>query len=222
MIYFKTAFLNFLADLEVYNNREWFNANKERFKSDVEAPFHVFIERMIELLKKTYPNLNTNAKECVFRIYKDVRFSKDKTPYKSHMSAAISPGGKKDFETPGLYMEFKADKIHIYTGVYAPSTENLLKIRTYITSHLKEFDKLIHDKKFVALYQNIQGEKNKKIPAEFNEAANKQALLYNKSFFYTCEFDSELILKPKLDQHILDCYKVALPLNQFFTDALNS
>ena len=72
------------------------------------------------------------------------------------------------------------------------------------------------------MYQNIQGEKNKKIPAEFNEAANKQALLYNKSFFYTCESDSELILKPKLDQHILDCYKVALPLNQFFTDALNS
>ena len=103
MVYFTERTQKFLADLEVNNNRDWFAANKEIFKVHVEQPFEKFVTDLIEQMKAFFPNMEITAKESIFRIYRDVRFGKDKSPYKIHMSAIISPGGRKDFRNPGFY-----------------------------------------------------------------------------------------------------------------------
>lgn len=220
MIFFEVDFLNFLAELEVNNDRDWFNANKNRFKTKVEAPFQTFIERVIELLQKEDPRIIMTPKESIFRIYKDIRFSKDKSPYKTHMSALISAFGRKEISAPGIYLEFKADSFHIYSGIYEPGPEVLYKLRNYIANHLNEFKKLYLSKSFIDRFGEIRGEKNKLLPKEFKTVATIEPLMYNKAFYYTCGFDSELIMKDGLDKLILKVYKDAKPMNDFLERSL--
>ena len=127
MAHFEKEFLLFLAELEVNNNRDWFNANKERFKSKVEEPFIQYIDHLIPLARKQGASIRGNGKDCVFRIYRDVRFSKDKSPYKLHMAAFLGHEGKKDFDHPGFYIEFTADMLRVYSGLYQPE-KDLLEI----------------------------------------------------------------------------------------------
>ena len=209
MIFFEVDFLNFLADLEVNNNREWFNANKNRFKTKVETPFQTFIERMIVLLQKEDPRIKMTAKESIFRIYKDVRFSKDKSPYKTHMSALITAFGKKEISAPGFYLEFRADRFHIYSGIYEPGPEILHKIRTYIATHLNEFKKLYLSKSFIERFGEIRGEKNKVISKEFKEVAFKLAEGEISEPFET-DFGFHIILVEKIKGQELELRHILL------------
>jgi uncharacterized protein (TIGR02453 family) len=218
--FFTKEVSSFLKGLSENNNRDWFNANKDRFKEFAEKPFHQFIDKLIEKIKAVDPRITITSKESVFRIYKDIRFSKDKTPYKEFLSALISPGGRKDHSTPGLYIEMKANEMNIYSGVYEPDPKQLLKIRSYIASHLKEFDKALADKKFVKRYGKILGDKNKVLPADLKEAAAKQELIYNKNFYYTAKLDKSWITSDKLLNEVVQCYKDALAMSSFFEKAL--
>ena len=202
------------------NNRDWFNLNKDRFKKHAEQPFHAFIEKLIEKIKELDPRVTITSKEAVFRIYKDIRFSKDKTPYKEFLSALISPGGRKDHSTPGLYMEMRKDGMHIYSGVYEPDPRQLLNIRLYIASHLKDFEKALLDKKFVKRYGKILGEKNKVLPVALKEAGQKQDLIFNKQFYYTTTLAKSWVTSDKLINEIIQCYKDALVMSSFFEKAL--
>ena len=96
MAYFTKDFTKFLKDLEKNNNREWFNENKKRYEESVKEPFYNFIDEMIMRINAIDNNVAIQPKDAIFRIYKDVRFSKDKLPYKTQVSAVISPGGRKD------------------------------------------------------------------------------------------------------------------------------
>jgi uncharacterized protein (TIGR02453 family) len=159
-VYFTKETIAFFKDLTKNNNREWFNDNKSRFKEHVEMPFHTFVNRLIEKIKELDPRITITSKEAVFRIYRDIRFSKDKTPYKEHISALISRGGRKDHSTPGLYIELRKEGLHIYSGVYEPNPAQLSQIRNYIAANLKDFEKALTDKKFVKRFGKILGEKN--------------------------------------------------------------
>ena len=108
MSYFNQDFIKFFKELESNNNREWFNENKERYIHSVKDPFFSFVEEMIHRISEENDSFNIAPKEAIFRIYRDVRFSKNKLPYKTTASAIISPGGRKDFTTPGYYLELSA------------------------------------------------------------------------------------------------------------------
>jgi len=204
------------------NNRDWFNEHKETFKEFVEKPFHQFIEELIEQLRELDPKIQITSKEAVFRIYKDIRFSKDKTPYKEYMAALISKHGRKDPSTPGLYLELRNDCIQIYTGVYEPNKEQLSNNRYFIAEHLTEFNKILQQKSFLKRYGAIQGEKNKVIPADLKQAAAKQDLIYNKHFYCSCKLEKSWISSEKLVTEIISCYKDAKALNHFFEQALEA
>jgi uncharacterized protein (TIGR02453 family) len=210
----------FLKELTENNNRDWFNLNKERFKHYAEQPFHLFIDKLIEKIKEKDPRITISAKEAVFRIYKDIRFSKDKTPYKEFLSALISRGGRKDHSTPGLYIELRKDGIHVYSGLYEPDPKQLYKIREYIATHLKEFEKAIADKKFVKRFGKILGEKNKVLPAEFKTAGQQQELMFNKSFYYVTILDKSWVTSDKLLKEVVQCYSDAGIMTAFFEKAL--
>lgn len=222
MKYFTPAFSQFFKDLASNNNREWFEANKSKFQSDVKKPFEVFVADLIESMKKKKYDLNDDlsVSDCVFRIYRDVRFSKDKTPYKVNVSALITKGGKKHMDTPGLYIELNANGGNIYTGVYQPDKEQLISIRELIASDGKSLDKIIQNKKFVDTYAEVQGEKAKKLSPELKEAAEKFPLIYNKQYYLRHSFPAKLLSSDDLLKYCLDTFAVAGPFNQYLFKAL--
>ena len=219
MAYFTKDVLKFLKDLDKNNNRDWFNANKDRYVEHIKEPFEAFIQVMIDEMQKLDRNVLITPKDAIFRIYRDTRFSKDKTPYKTYISAIVSGGGRKNRSSPGVYLQFSAEDAKIYSGAYELDKNGLQNVREGIASNLKEFDKLINDKKFKNKFGEVQGEKNKRIPKEFQEVAKEQPLIANKQFYYFAKFEPEFILDPKLPKKLMDYYKVAQPLGNFLWNA---
>lgn len=219
MAFFTNEFLHFLRDLSANNNRDWFTANKKRYETHVKKPFEAFIEVMIDEMQQIDRNILITPKEAIFRIYRDTRFSQDKTPYKTFVSAIVSSGGRNNKSTPGVYIQFSAEDARVYSGAYEVEKNELQNIRAAIATNLKEFDALINDKNFKKKFGEVRGEKNKRIPKEFEEAAKQQPLIANKQFYYFAQFEPEIILNPELHKIILDHYKVAQPLGKFLWEA---
>jgi len=219
MAYFTKDFLKFIKDLNKNNNRDWFNANKSRYIEHVKEPFEAFVQVMIDEMQKLDRNVLITPKDAIFRIYRDTRFSKDKTPYKTHISAIVSRGGRKNKSSPGIYIQFSAEDARIYSGAYELDKNALQNVREGITSNLKEFNSLINDRKFKNKFGEILGEKNKRIPKEFQEIAEVQPLIANKQFYFFAKFDPEIVLDPKLTKIMIDHYKIAQPLGNFLWEA---
>ncbi|MBK8955101.1 MAG: DUF2461 domain-containing protein [Saprospiraceae bacterium] len=218
--YFDAEFLKFFKELKKNNNREWFQANKERFKVKVEQPFHELVTAVIEEMKSINPRIQITAKDAIFRIYKDIRFSNDKTPYKEFISAIVSQGGRKDYVSAGLYFELNHEGIKVYSGIYMPDKNQLASIRYYIADHLKEFQKAKSDKKFVKRFGKILGDQNKVLPADLKEAAALENLIYNKNFYFNCSLDKEMLHSPKLVKELVSCFKDAMAVNSFLEKAI--
>lgn len=220
MAYFTPDFLEFFKDLAGNNNREWFQENKKRYEQSVKKPFEVFVTDVIIAVQKEDKSVQIQAKDAIFRIYRDVRFSKDKTPYKIQVSAIISARGRKDMLSPGIYLELGPEHVRVYSGIYMPDKDSLYNIRSYIAANLSEFSKLINDKNFVEHFGHIRGDKNKIIPKEFKEVATKQPLIYNKQFYYFGEMDAKVVLDKDLLGKVLSFYKASKPLKALFAKAL--
>lgn len=217
MSYFSQDFISFFQDLSANNNREWFHANKKRYENSVKKPFKAFVEVMIDRVGEDDPDVILTPSDAIFRINRDIRFSPDKTPYKTTMSAIVSAGGKKDKSRPGLYFQFGAEDACIYSGAHMLDKNVLQNIREGIAANPQEFDRLINDPRFKQKWGEIHGEKHKRLPKDLKEAAEKQPLLYNKSFYYFTKFEPEIILKDDLVEIIMDYYFAAKPLSTFFT-----
>ncbi len=220
MKFFEKDFLDFFAELEQNNDRDWFNENKKRYEKSVKKPFSVFVDHMIEKVRPFEPELNIQAKDAIFRIYRDTRFSKDKTPYKEHASALITSGGRKDYSTPGLYLEFSHKHARIYSGSYMLDKDPLYNLRTHIVNNMAEFDTLISDKDFVNEFGAVQGEKNKRLPKEFVGKAEEQPLLFNKGFYYYHTFPADAILADDFAESIIKRFELVQPLNDFLKEGV--
>lgn len=127
MSFFVKDFIDFFSELEKNNNKVWFDENKKRYEKYVKIPFIEFVTEIIIRVQEDDSLVNINAKEAIFRINRDVRFSNDKSPYKSHTSAAISAGGKKDFAYPGIYLELSHKGLGVYGGIINLIKNNYIK-----------------------------------------------------------------------------------------------
>lgn len=218
MAFFTKDFLDFFIELAPNNNKDWFDINRNRYKSSVKEPFKEFVQHMIDLMSKedkAYRDLE--AKDCIFRINRDIRFSKDKTPYKLMVSALITPGGKKrkGESSQGVYFELGPEHVRVYGGIYEADKDDLYDIREGIANNLSKFKKLYTDSEFVKSYGEIHGAKNKIIPKEFKEAAEHEPLIYNKQWYFYTDFEPEAVLRDDLDQLIIKSHKAAKPLKDF-------
>jgi uncharacterized protein (TIGR02453 family) len=221
MSFFEPDFLQFFKDLAPNNNKDWFDANRKRYEEIVKIPFKKFVQHVIsEMAKKDCAFKSLEAKDCIFRINRDVRFSKDKQPYKLMVSAIISPNGKKDRAINGVYFELTPEHVRVYGGVYEIEKEDLYIAREAIVNQLSEFKKAIENPMFVSVFQEIHGEKNKIIPKEFKVAAEKQPLIFNKQWYFYATFPANKVLENDLDKLILDCYDAGRPVEHFFQTAL--
>ncbi|MFM7005696.1 MAG: DUF2461 domain-containing protein [Flavobacteriales bacterium] len=217
MAFFTEDYLAFFKELAANNHKDWFDANRKRYETSVKEPFKAFTQHLIDQLAKKEPIFkDLKASDCIFRINRDIRFSKDKTPYKTMCSAVIWPNGKKSSSIHGIYFELSPEHVRAYGGVYEIEKDDLYALREGIASNLTEFQKRYNQKEFKALFGKIHGDRNKKIDKDFQEAAAKEPLLFNKQFYFYSTFEAERLLDPALDDLLLKCYEVGRPLELFF------
>jgi uncharacterized protein (TIGR02453 family) len=176
------ATIHFLTELAKNNNKEWFDANRDKYATAKED-FEGFVTGIIKGLATTDPDFTgLLAKDCIFRIFRDVRFGKDKTPYKPNFGAAFSKTGRKG-SGAGYYLHIEpGGKCFAGGGMWMPEPAALKKIRQEIDYNFKEFDTIVNDKKFKKLFPEIEGEKLKKLPAGYTEDNPAIEYLKLKSF----------------------------------------
>lgn len=219
MQYFNKKFIDFFKSLSRNNSKEWFDQNRPNYELNVKKPFERFITDMIDEISKQDPSVKMSAKEAIFRINKDIRFSKDKSPYKTSMSAAISAGGRNP-ESPGIYVELSHEKLTIVGGCYVVEKDNLLKIRKYIGRHTSAFQKIISEKKFKNSFGSILGEKSKTPPPDLGPLIAKEPLIANKQFYFAVDLPVSSITKSNLLRMVVKYFQLAKPLNDFLTQAI--
>jgi uncharacterized protein (TIGR02453 family) len=220
MLFFTEEFLKFFRALAKNNSKAWFDANKKWYETAVKQPFTAFVEELIARIRAEDSTVTIAAKDAIFRLNRDIRFSKDKRPYKEQMAANISAAGRKSQEEPGFYLQFSADKIMIGGGAYMVENENIYKIRHAIIKHLDEFDALLNDKEFKKKYGALQGEQNKVLPSEFKAHVTKQPLVANKQFYYMAVLGAETIVKKNLLEIMLQYYHAGKNMNAFLKRAM--
>ena len=220
MQYFTQDFIDFFKELSRNNHKDWFHQNKKRYEASVKQPFTTFVGKMIEEIQKYDPNLAIEPKDCILRINRDIRFSKDKSPYNLHYTAFISAGGRKDKSIPGIFLRLSPEMMGIMGGCFGPSKEQLHSIRTAIHKNANGFRKLIEDKDFVQKFGEIRGEVMKRIPKEWQDAYKKEPLIANKQFYFVAEESPDLITSETLIDTLMEYWKIMQPVNEYLTKAI--
>lgn len=215
---FTKEYIEFFQELTENNDREWFNANKKRYEQHIKKPFNNYVEGLIDGIQVTDPEILVTPKDTIFRINRDIRFSKDKTPYKDHMSAAISEKGKKGNPAPGLYIRIGVEGVYLGAGAVNLDKEQLTNLRQYIAQHNDEFIQIIENEEFKSNFGEVQGEKNKRLPADLVEAAETQPLLYNKQFLASSALTLQTILEPDFLERSLTYYRLLRPFGLFIKE----
>jgi uncharacterized protein (TIGR02453 family) len=224
MAYFTKDYNAFFQELSVNNYREWFHENKKRYEDSVKKPFYKFLEHLIEAVKEYDPQLDLEPKNAVFRINRDIRFSKDKSPYKLHMAAVVGRGGRKTMEKPGIYLHMGGGNVMLAGGSYKPEKEKLAQIRSAIIKEPRRFMEILDDDRFKEVCGGMhEGEMNKILPKPFKQHVEEIPVILNKQYFYSKTYeDPDLILRDDLIDFIMDHYRASRDFTEFLVRALDN
>lgn len=219
---FPKDLFRFFRELEQNNNRDWFNASRDRFIESVVLPMSEFIVAMQPRLQAISPHYIADPKPhggSMFRIYRDTRFSKDKTPYKTHTACQFRHDVGKDVHAPGFYVHLGADELYFGGGIWHPAGPQLNKIRDFIADNARSWARIKNAKKVLEV-GGIKGESLMRPPRGFNDEHVHIEDLKRKSFYVMAESDPSAALKPDFIDHMSDAFSRAAPLNRFLCDAL--
>ena len=221
---FDQNFIDFFKGLALNNHKDWFDENRKQYENSVKKPFQQLIRELIQKINEELdPQLILEPKQAIFRINRDIRFAKDKTPYKLHLGAAISQNGKKGDKLPGFYLHLGIGETWIGGGMFQPAKEELYKIREYMCEHPEETKEVLSRLFDNPYFSEISGDKNKIIPKEFKPYAEQIPLIFNKQFYYMKSYhDESLVLKDDLKAFIFDHFKKGNEWNQFLYKILQS
>lgn len=202
----------FLADLEQNNDREWFQPRKEHYERVVREPMTALVMALNEGLAKFAPGYVTDPKQAIFRIYRDVRFSKNKQPYKTHIAASFG-GGCGENQIPGVYyFSFSHKSVEAGGGVYHPDPPTMLTIRNHIAATHEVFRKLLKERKLRALMGELRGEELSRAPKGFDPEHPAADLLKKKDWFLFADLDPALLTTPKLLPELLARFAAVAPV----------
>jgi uncharacterized protein (TIGR02453 family) len=214
------SILKFLKDLAENNNREWFEKNKPRYILGKNG-FDDFLEVLHKELVLIDENLaGLNPRKLAFRIYRDVRFSKDKRPYKINMGAVFSPGGKM-VQEPGYYIHIEPGNSFIAAGLYQPDPANLARVRQEIDYNAEALQRVLTGKTFKKYFQGLDDfDKVKTAPKGYPKDHPQIELLKNRSFIVSHSFTDQQVKDKKFVKLVANACKAAKPLNDFLTEAI--
>lgn len=207
--------LRFLSQLKKNNNREWFEQHRAEYET-VKASFEDFIGALIAALsQKDLRLVGLEPKHCIFRIYRDVRFSNDKTPYKKHLSGVIGPGGRKS-PMPSLYVHIEPNnETWIGGGMWRPESPLLKRVRQEIDYNWDDYQKIISTKPFKAMFGEPYDDKTTLLPKGYEKDNPAAAILRYKSFVYGRTFADADVLKPQFFKDVLKSHQVLQPYFNF-------
>ena len=204
--------LNFLIDLKFNNTREWFKDNEVRYKLAKEQ-FDLFIDLLIPVVKQLDNSIDVqSSKECTFRIFRDVRFSKNKEPYKTNMGAFIAKGGRKS-RFGGYYVHFEPDASFIGGGVYMPEPPVLNAIRQGIYHDPKPLYNLLNDPAFKSVYGHLMDEKLKTPPKGFDKDFEYIDLLKYKHYAVGHDVDNDYWFTNDVVEQTIEMFRPLYRLN---------
>jgi uncharacterized protein (TIGR02453 family) len=218
----QAATIKFLKDLKKNNNKPWFDANRKKYE-DAKSDFENFIQLIIDSHSKKDPSIKElKAKGCTFRINRDIRFSKDKTPYKTNLGASINRGGKKSIFA-GYYFHLEPGESFAGGGIWMPMPPELKKVRQEIDYNLEEFKKIVSSKKFKSVYGKLYDEAEVslvKVPQGFEKDNPAAEYLKLKSFLAMKKLKDTDITVSSLKKQVLDAFDALQPLVEFINKAL--
>jgi uncharacterized protein (TIGR02453 family) len=217
---FTAKTLSFLRSLKRNNTREWFQPRKEQYELHVRAPMAALVERLADDMKSFAPDLVADPKVSMFRIYRDTRFSSNKTPYKTHVAARFPMRGFPRGEGAGLYMEIAPGWVWMGGGMYMPTTADLHDIRAQIASTHPTFHRLVTSRGFTRTVGELTGERLTRVPLGYAKDHPAAHYLQFKQFLGACEHEAALATSPRFYRELLAVFKGVAPLVQFINDAL--
>lgn len=214
--------LDFLKKLKNNNTKDWFETNKEEYLQ-AKLYFETKVDDLIQKLQLFDKELGKDltSKNCTFRIYKDVRFSKDKKPYKTNFGASINPGGKKS-PVPGYYLHIEPGNCFFAGGSYMPMPDALSAIRQEIDYNGKELEKILSKKDFIKTFKGIEEiELLKTTPKGYEKEHAYLHLLKHKHFIASCELSEKMLLNEKAMAEVANYGKTLYPFLQYLRKAIS-
>lgn len=211
--------LAFLSDLKKNNDKEWFDRNRKRYQ-DAKENFEGFVQDVIDEIVAIEPVMKgLEAKSCIFRINRDIRFSNDKSPYKTNFGAFIVRGGRKNGDRfAGYYLHVEPGDGMLAGGAYIPPAPWLSAIREKVSEEPGKFLKIIHDPQFIKLFGSIQGEKLKSAPRDYDKVHPMIEFLKHKSFLAVNSPSDNKLTDPRFFEYVITVFRAMKPLNDFLND----
>lgn len=214
--------IQFFRGLEKNNTREWFQPRKEHFDQYVKAPMEQLVEAINAGLAKFAPDHVTEPKKAIFRIYRDTRFSHDKTPYKNHIAASFGRRGMEKMGAGGFYFSVNHKEIEVAGGVYHPDPAAMLTIRTHIANTHEEFRRLLANRKLRTLMGELQGAGLSRVPKGFEATHPAAELLKKKDWIFFRMLDPKLTGSAELLPEILARFEAVAKVIEYLNAPLRS
>jgi uncharacterized protein (TIGR02453 family) len=212
--------LRFLRSLKRNNRREWFHPRKEQYDSDVRRPMLDVIERLAVDLRPVAPEIVVDVKTAMYRIYRDTRFSDNKTPYKTHVAANFPWRGLPKHEGAGLYFHVSPDEIWIGGGMYAPQTIQLQAVREHIAANHRRLRSIVESGAFKRTIGALEGEQLRRVPRGFPKDHAAADFLRYRQFLAGRELAPAAATTARFYPTLLDTFRVVVPLIRFLNEPL--
>jgi uncharacterized protein (TIGR02453 family) len=212
---FTAETLKFLRALKRNNRREWFNAHREQYEAQVREPMTAIVERLAEDFRAFAPELVASPKVSMYRIYRDTRFSENKTPYKTHIAAVFPTRGLLKHEGAGVYFHISPDEVWIGGGMYSPQPAQLYAVREHIAENVRQLRAIVEAPGFRRHVGQLEGDKLSRVPRGFPKDHQAAEYLKFRHFIAGAGFPATLAASPKFYGTLLTVFKQVVPLSRF-------
>jgi uncharacterized protein (TIGR02453 family) len=208
--------LRFLRSLKRHNNREWFQRHKSIYEQHVKQPMADLIAALANDFKQFAPEMTASPKVSAYRIHRDTRFSKDKSPYKTHVAAVFPHSALGKHEGAGFYVHISPSEVFIGGGLYMPLPENLSLIRQCIADDPGGFISIINNRSFKRLFGGITGDQLSRVPRGFPQDHPASNYLKYKNFLVSRTLDPDVATSPRFYKLVVESFKGMVPFVRYF------
>ena len=217
---FTSESLRFLRALKRNNRREWFAAHRDDYEAHVRQPMIAIITRLADDFREFGPEFVANPKTSMYRIYRDIRFSENKAPYKTHVAANFPTRGLPKHEGAGLYLHVSPDEVWMGGGMYAPQPPQLHAVREHIAANLRRLRSLVESPAFRRGVGALDGERLQRVPRGFSKDHEAAEYLKFKQFLAGRGFEPVFATSPKFYSSLLTIFKRIAPVARFLNEPL--
>lgn len=207
--------ISFLRALKRNNRREWFQPRKEKYEALIKAPMLEMVAALNEELIRFAPDYVTPPEKAVYRIYRDTRFSPDKTPYKTHIAAIFPRHSAVKREGAVFYLHFTDKEVLAFAGVYSPDRDELLAYRALLQEHHSELQEILSNKTLRKAVGTLQGEQLSRMPKGFPVDHPAEGLLRQKQWYLESTLDIKLLTSSRLVPELAKRFALMAPLVEF-------